>query len=201
MQAFMWSRNKILVLLGCNNYLWIKSKNTYLNNYISYDAQVNKSSNLFWNKLLLEKILPMLSNHPRIDYGYISSTNEKNLHKAIGSLETQYKQCINKKKSTYRINQKSHFKMENEIDYLRDFSRMKYTIQPYTESNTIIIESDRTKCQRTLANSVFQDHFNENYFDLKSNEKKEKLKMEMSFLESIIEIIEKNDGDIRIRFE
>ena len=196
---YVWNNDKILLLLTGNGLTWLKHQNTCINKHF-YDMEINKFNRIYFNSKLLTSKLYSLINHPRIDLGFISSMANKNISLCLNSIRLKFN--IKDKASMLILHQDDHFK--DDTNEKPEFARsLDKIIQKthYNETNLIIVESEKDKVKensKTDKNSVYVKYeFNAEYFKL-SNEKKEEIDSYYSkLIDSIIDLIENNEGDVR----
>ena len=167
----MSSKNKILILVAASNIFWLKSEKNYINE-TEYDLKLNTYNNIFYNTNFTENFLRKITNHPRCDFGIISSMDLRNVNKAIKGLNIKFYDCFPKKyfviDKSYHITIKEYEKIDS---YFRDMDKIKKYLKSnkcelFDEKNIIILESEKDKIQEnTKYNSLLVNLFNEQYLE------------------------------------
>ena len=210
--------NKILILLAPSNNFWIKSQKTQIND-IMYDKQLNKYTNIFYNKKFILKFLTRIVSNPRCYFGLINSMNDKHLKECWDSLgKLDYKMNELCPKNIILIaqdlhdqikgdskNNKSRFSrnLDKIIEHLKNNNeKNKDSEQENTgylnEKNILIIESDEEKISNnTIFNSIKFNTFSEEYLQ---KDEKEKIEIELKIdklIEYLVYLLNNCGDDIR----
>lgn len=198
-KSYMWKTHKILVLVAGNNYTWIKTEKKSLNHTL-FDAEINKFNKIFWNQILIES-LQLLSIHPRVTFGFISSMNEKNLSICAEALKIKYKNFT--KDDLILIHQNDHITVDGEngkANFLRSMTKISEKCR-FDVTNTIIIDVDKDKVtdqSNTFDNTIFANNlFDESYFYKDSDTIGLISEDNQKLIKMIRKLVENCEGDVR----
>ena len=198
---FSMEKNKILVLISPSKIFWIKNKNNYIGKK-TYDRELNKTVNLFYNEIFIKKFYDTIGKHIRCKVGLICSMVKDNLNNSYQGMNIILNENENNK-NPILIDQDNHDKITNIlfkrnmkkiIEYLKE-KQYNY----FNETNIIIVEGKQEKIgENTRNNSIVVNLYNEEFIEL-SEEKKELLnRREDGVIKYITDLLENCDDDIRV---
>eukprot|EP00340_Litonotus_pictus_P007096 CAMPEP_0170520662 /NCGR_PEP_ID=MMETSP0209-20121228/5999_1 /TAXON_ID=665100 ORGANISM="Litonotus pictus, Strain P1" /NCGR_SAMPLE_ID=MMETSP0209 /ASSEMBLY_ACC=CAM_ASM_000301 /LENGTH=370 /DNA_ID=CAMNT_0010807129 /DNA_START=240 /DNA_END=1352 /DNA_ORIENTATION=+ len=204
----VFDNDKILIVICGNNFSWYKCPQKSID-YYPYDTSLNKHNFIYWNKSFIEQALFRFSNHPRIEFGFMSSMLEKNLSKVIDSMKISFISSIsNEKKNIWLLHQDDHNKDQSEgkpKDRDQFFRSMDKILKKtrFSETKTVILEAEDLKMNEnsnTKENSIMLPYYVDEKFFCKSPEEQQRFKeVNKVLVDRIVkEIVDTCDDDVRI---
>lgn len=205
----VYDNDKVLIVICGNNFSWFKCGHKSIH-YSMYDASLNKYTYIYWNKSFLEEALARFFSHPRVEIGFISSMQEKNLAKIMEAMKLSFGKYFSQtNKKIWVFHQDDHNKKQQSKDSKpgdkEEFFRSMDKIMKksgYDETNTVILEADDEKTNEysnTSQNTIMLPYFVDEVF-LKNTDGTSKIpEVNKVLIDRIIsEVIDECSSDIRI---
>ena len=199
--------NKIMVLITPSNNFYVKTEKNAING-VNYDLKINNITKLFLNNDFIQKFINKIANHPRCNFGLLSSMITKNLKTANSGMQTQFYKIYPKHFSL--IDQKSHDgedigkkgvipKFYRNLHSIMHHLRSKDKLYGFNETNILIIDSKDYKISDTTRNNTINvSVFNEELFRTPQKDKKNLLNEKGDqLINYVYELLENCPNDVR----
>jgi hypothetical protein len=201
-KKYVMGKDKILLIITPSNNFWIKSEKDNINGK-QYDKKLNNYNNIYYYWYFVRKFYERVANHPRCVLGILSSMISKNLKPCIEFISIDVGSNFTK---FVVFEQNTHDNLEKNEKakpiFIRSLDKIIGNTKgiqewSFNETNIVIVESEVDKMEKTKNNSIVLSCFDENYFDLPSEEKKESDAKVDRFINNLVKMFEECETDVR----